>query len=259
MEILRVENLYSGYGNIDVIKDVSFEVLEGEFVGIIGPNASGKSTLLKTIARVIKIRKGNIFIEGKNITQFSYKQFAQIVGFGTNITEYSLNYRVKDFIFLARYPWNFSQIDYEMLYEEFELKNILNKKLRELSAGELQRVIITQVFAQTPRLFLFDEPVSHLDIGHQINILDKLKKINLDKKITILSSFHELNFAIEYCDRLILLYDGKIKKIGSPREVIDYKILEEVYNAKIIVKNNPISNKPYIIAVPMMWSSGIYV
>lgn len=253
MEVLRVENLFSGYGNEDVIKGVSFNVLKGEFVGIIGPNASGKSTLLKTIARVIKIKKGNIFVEGKNIALFSYKQFAQIVGFATNITEYSLNYKVKDFIFLARYPWNFSDIDYEALYEEFELKNILHKKLKELSAGELQRVLIAQVFAQTPRLFLFDEPVSHLDIGHQISILDRLKKINLEKKITILSSFHELNFAIEYCDRLILLCDGKIKRIGTPQEVIDYRVLEEVYNTKIIVKTNPISNKPYVIAVPMMW------
>lgn len=253
MEILRVENLFSGYGGVDVIKDVSFKVLKGEFVGIIGPNASGKSTLLKTIARVIKIKKGKIFIEGKNIIEFDHKQFAQIVGFCTDITEYSLNYKIKEFIFLARYPWNFSDIDYEMLYEEFELKNILNKKLKELSAGELQRVLIAQVFAQTPKLFLFDEPVSHLDIGHQISILDKIKKINLEKKITILSSFHELNLAVEYCDKLILLYDGKIKRIGTPQEVIDYSVLEEVYNTKVIVKTNPISNKPYIIAVPMMW------
>ncbi|MCS7231135.1 MAG: ABC transporter ATP-binding protein [Elusimicrobiota bacterium] len=253
MEILKVKNIFSGYGKYDIIRNVSFEVLESEFVGIIGPNAVGKSTLLKTLARIVKLRSGEIIIDNKEIRKYNYKEFAKIVGFASTITDYSLNFKVKDFIFLARYPWDFSDINYEELYEEFELRPILNKPLKDLSSGELQRVLIAQVIAQTPKIYILDEPVSHLDIGHQISILDKLKKINLDKKVTILASFHELNLAIEYCDKLILLFNGEIKKIGSAEEVIDYRILEEVYNTKVVVKTNPISNKPYVIAVPMMW------
>ncbi|MEN3013367.1 MAG: ABC transporter ATP-binding protein [Endomicrobiia bacterium] len=255
MVILKVEELVSGYQDIDVIKKISFSISTGEFVGIIGPNASGKSTLLKTIAGVVKIKSGRVLINDKDIMDYHHKELAKTVGLSTNITDYSLNFKVRDFILLARYPWNFSEINYEELYEEFELKSILKKTLKELSSGELQRVLIAQLVAQTPQIFLLDEPVSHLDVGHQIGILDKLKRINLEKKITILASFHELNLAVEYCDRLILLFNGEIRKIGTPKEVMDYRILEEVYNTKLIVKTNPISEKPYVIPVPMMWNN----
>lgn len=257
MELLKVENLYSGYSkDCPVIKDITFEVNEGEFVGIIGPNAAGKSTLLKTIARVLPIIKGKVFLEGKDVRKYSYKNFAKTVSFATNLTDYSLNLKVEEFLSLARYPWDFTPCDYESIYTEFELKHILNKMLKELSSGELQRVTIAQTLLQTTKLVLLDEPVSHLDIGHQISILDRLKKFNLNNKLTIIATFHELNLACEYCDRLILVSKGKIKKIGKPEEVLDYKIIEEVYNTTVVVKINPISNKPYVIPVPEMWKKG---
>jgi len=255
MEILKVENLFSGYKNFDVLKNISFSVFSGEFLGIIGPNASGKTTLLRTIAKVIPEYKGIILLLGKNIKNYGFKEFAKNVAFATNITDYSLNYEVKDFISLSRYPWNFEAYDEELLYRDFEINNIFDKKLFELSSGELQRVIVAQAVAQTTKLLLLDEPVSHLDVGHQIRILDILKKINQERKLTIIASFHELNLASEYCDRLILLHCGEIKKIGKAQEVLDYKVLEEVYNTQVVVKNNPISNKPYVIPVPMMWKN----
>ncbi len=253
MEILRIDNLYSGYGKLIVLKNISFVVEEGQFVGIIGPNASGKTTLLRTISKVVPIICGRILIFGKDIREYNYKDYARFVSFATKITDYSLNYTVKDFILLARYPWNFAPYEEEWLYEEFELKEILNKHLFELSSGELQRVIVAQAIAQTTKLVLLDEPVSHLDVGHQIKILDILKKINQKNNLTIIASFHELNLASEYCDILILFSCGEIKKIGTPKEVLSYEILEEVYNTQVIVKDNPISNKPYVIPVPMMW------
>ncbi|MCX7940419.1 MAG: ABC transporter ATP-binding protein [Endomicrobia bacterium] len=254
MVLLKVEDLYSGYDKkVNILKNINFEVETAEFIGIIGPNAAGKSTLLKTIARLLPINKGHILFDGKDIRKYKYKEYARNIAFSTNLTSYSLNMKVKDFLFLARYPWDFAPYDFDKLYEEFELKNILNKMLKELSSGELQRVIISQTIAQTPKLALFDEPVSHLDIGHQISILDNLKKFNQYYKLTIISSFHELNLACEYCDRLILISCGEIKKIGTPQEVFDYKIIEEVYNTTVVVKTNPISNKPYIIPVPTMW------
>lgn len=253
MEILKIENLYAGYKNFIVLKNINFTINEGEFVGIIGPNASGKSTLLKTIARILKIQNGRILLNNLDIRKYKFKDFAKIVAFSTNITDYSLNFKVKEFIFLSRYPWNFLDFDFKSIFLEFELEDILHKTLKELSSGELQRVIIAQSLAQTPKLLLLDEPVSHLDIAHQISILDKLKKFNLEKKLTILASFHELNLASEYCDRVILISKGEIKKQGLPKDVLDYKIIEDVYNTKVIVKENPISKKPYIIPVPMMW------
>jgi len=255
MEILKIENLYCGYDNKIVLKNINFSVNKGDFVGIIGPNASGKTTLFKTICRIITPFKGKIFLFGKDVKSYDYKDYAKKVAFATKITDYSLNYKVSDFILLARYPWNFLPYEDSWLYEEFELNKILNKHLFELSSGELQRVIVAQAIAQNTELVLLDEPVSHLDIGHQIKILDVLKRINQKNNLTIIASFHELNLASEYCDILILFSCGEIKKIGTPTEVLNYEILEEVYNTQVIVKENPISNKPYVIPVAMMWKN----
>jgi len=154
MEILKVENLYSGYSNFVVLKNISFIVEEGQFIGIIGPNASGKTTLLKTICKILPVLKGKILVFGKDIKNYSYKEYAKLVAFATNVTDYSMNYRVKDFITLARYPWNFNPYNEKELYKEFELEEILDKQLFELSSGELQRVIVAQSLAQTQN-FLF--------------------------------------------------------------------------------------------------------
>ncbi len=254
MEILKVENLVAGYGSSFVLKNINFVINEGEFVGIIGPNASGKTTLLRTIAKILPVMKGTIYLFGKNIKEYSFTEYSKKVAFATKISDYALNYKVYDFIVLGRYPWNFENLDKNLdIYKNFELNEILDKKLSELSSGELQRVIVAQTLVQDPKLLLLDEPVSHLDIAHQVHILDILKETNENKKLTIFSSFHELNLACEYCDKIILMSNGEIKKIGSPHEVIDYKIIEEVYNTQVVVKTNPISEKPYVIPVPMMW------
>ncbi|MFN3550381.1 MAG: ABC transporter ATP-binding protein [Endomicrobiia bacterium] len=255
MEILKIENLYSGYKNFIVLKNINLKITKGEFVGLIGPNASGKSTLFKTIVRILKIQNGKIFLYNKDIKKYKFKDLAKIVAFSSNITDYSLNFKVKEFLLLARYPWGFLNNNFDFILSEFELTELIYKTLKELSSGELQRVLIAQALLQTPELLLLDEPVSHLDIAHQIKILDKLKKFNLENKLTILASFHELNLASEYCDRLILLFNGEIKKQGLPSEVLDYKTIEEVYNTKVIIKENPISKKPYVFPVPIMWKN----
>ncbi|MCX7956365.1 MAG: ABC transporter ATP-binding protein [Endomicrobia bacterium] len=254
MEILKIKDLYSGYtSNRSVIRGISFSLKSNIFLGIIGPNASGKSTLLKTIAKILQPRSGQIIVFDKDIEEYNSKEYSKIVSFATEISDYSKSMRVEDFIFLARYPWGFDDFNFEVYYKEFELENILYKNLRELSAGELQRTMIAASLAQTPKLLLLDEPVSHLDIAHQINILNLLKKFNIENKLTIIASFHELNLASEYCDELLLLNNGEIVKQGKPQEVLDYLTIEKTYSTKVVVKNNPISKKPYIIPVPIMW------
>lgn len=256
MEILRVENLFSGYSKNNIIlKDINFVIENGEFVGLIGPNASGKTTLLRNISKILNIIRGTIYLFGKDIKKYTYKEYSKIVAFAAGISDYALNYIVYDFLMLGRYPWNFQNFEktFRKICEDFKLNKILNKKLNELSSGELQRVIVAQALIQTPKLLLLDEPVSHLDIAHQIHILDVLKEVNKIEKLTVIASFHELNLACEYCDKIILISNGEIKKIGPPEEVIDYKIIEEIYNTQVIVKINPISKKPYVIPVPIMW------
>lgn len=259
--VLEIKNCFSGYKGIPVIKDISFNITEGEFVGLIGPNSAGKTTLLKTISRILKVLHGEIRLFGKNIESYSYKEYSKLVSFTTKVTDYSLKFTVEEFLYLGRYPyfseetrtdsWNYVT----NVMEKIRLSHLRYKKLNELSSGELQQVIISQSVVQDAKLMLLDEPVSHLDISHQVDILDVLHKLNKDKNITILATFHELNLASEYCDKIILISEGKIKSIGAPCEVLDYKVLEEVYKTSLIVKENPISKKPYVFPVPSMWKN----
>jgi iron complex transport system ATP-binding protein len=123
------------------------------------------------------------------------------------------------------------------------------RRISELSGGERQRAILAQGFAQEPRLLLLDEPTTHLDIGHQVEILDLIRRLNREGDLTVIMVLHDLNLASEYCDRLILLKEGSIFKEGTPQEVLTFENIEKVYNTVVIVKENPNSLKPYILLV----------
>jgi iron complex transport system ATP-binding protein len=123
------------------------------------------------------------------------------------------------------------------------------KIINELSSGERQRVIIAKALAQEPGLLLLDEPTSHLDIAHQIQIMDLLKKLNRQNNLTIVMVLHDLNLAGEYCNRIALLDNGRLYKEGAPEEVLTYQNIEAVYKTVVVVNKNPISSKPYVLLV----------
>jgi iron complex transport system ATP-binding protein len=127
--------------------------------------------------------------------------------------------------------------------------HLKEKMINELSSGERQRVIIAKALAQEPSLLFLDEPTSHLDIGHQIQILDLLKKLNRQNNLTIVMVLHDLNLASEYCSRIVLLNEGRIFKQGSPAEVLTYQNIEAVYRTVVVVNNNPLNSKPYVVLV----------
>jgi len=127
--------------------------------------------------------------------------------------------------------------------------HLKEKRMDELSAGERQRVIIAKAIAQQPFLLFLDEPTAHLDIGHQIQVLDLLKRLNQRDNLTIVMVLHDLNLASEYCNRILLLNEGEIFKEGSPQEVLTYQNIEAVYKTVVVVNNNPITSKPYVVLV----------
>lgn len=122
-----------------------------------------------------------------------------------------------------------------------------NRSIQELSSGEKQMVIVAKALAQEPTVIFLDEPTSHLDVGHQVRILNLLRRLNKEKGITIITVLHELNIASEYCDRIILLDQGKLSTIGTPAEVLTYQNIETVYKTIVIVNKNPLSGKPHIL------------
>lgn len=258
--MLKIKNLTCGYEKGFFLKDVTFDVNDGELMGIIGPNGSGKSTLLRAISRLLKPIRGEIFLKGKEIDRMKFKELARRISVVSQSTEEAmLNFTVREYILLGRTPYRKrfqileSKIDERIVSKVMSLTDIASlseRNINELSGGERQRAIIARALAQEPELLLLDEPTTHLDIGHQIEILDLVKGLNRKNNLTVIVVLHDLNLASLYCDRLLLLKEGKIHSVGSPEEILTYSVIEEVYKTPVVVEKNPVSSRPLICLVP---------
>ena len=256
--MLKVEELAGGYDGKTVLKGLSFGIQRGEFLGIIGPNGSGKSTLLKLMSRALAPMEGTISFGGKDIFAMELNDYCRETAFVTSSgSNENFPFPVWEMVMMGRTPHlgRFepeTARDTDICRESLALTHTLELKekgMDELSAGERQRVVIARALCQQPKLLFLDEPTAHLDIGHQIQILDLLQRLNTDKELTIVMVIHDLNLAAEYCSRLILLDDGKIFKEGTPEEVLTYQNIETVYKTVVVVKENPISAKPFVVLV----------
>ncbi|MFC1624118.1 ABC transporter ATP-binding protein [Candidatus Omnitrophota bacterium] len=252
--LLKVDRLFGGYGKESILKEISFCVEKGDFLGIIGPNGSGKSTLLRLMSRVLSPQDGAISFESKDIAKKRLKELCRKIAFVPQETLISFSFSVWEIVLMGRIP-HLGRLQLEgksdfiiaekslSLTDSLQLKQ---KKIDQLSAGERQRVIISKALAQEPILLLLDEPTSHLDIGHQVEILDLLKKLNRGTNLTIVMVLHDLNLASEYCNNIILLNEGRIFKKGTPSDILTYQNIETVYKTIVVVDKNPLSSKPYV-------------
>jgi iron complex transport system ATP-binding protein len=261
MVILSFENVAAGYGSKQVLKGINFHINRGESVGIVGPNGSGKTTLLRVIARALPPSQGRVLLFERNLNAIPRTEFSKIVSFLPSAMEINYPYTVREFVEMARYPFTgFMQRTDERgrtiinnVIQNFNISDLLQKTISELSEGEKQRVYLAQCLAQEPQLLLLDEPTSHLDIGHQFYFLDMLKRNQVAEGMTVLSIFHDLNLAAQYCDRVVMLNNGRIAAIGTPTEVLTYEIIEAVYRTAVLVYPHPISGKPYVFGIPSQW------
>jgi len=256
-EILKVDSIVAGYKSGFKLKEIAFTLKEGSFTGIIGPNASGKTTLFKSIVGDIDLQSGSILLDDINIKTLSLKEKAQKLAIVTQNFDIP-NLTVEEFVLLGRYPYNNrfqffeSPKDYAIVNKYMKLTDVYQYKdrnLNELSGGVQQMVAITRALTQEPQILLLDEPTSHLDITHQVQILDLLRKLNSELKLSVLMIVHDLNLAGEYCDNLLMISEGKLHKSGSPIEVLNYKDIEEVYHTLVVTQENPISKKPAVFLV----------
>lgn len=255
--MLKIINLTCGYGAKIVLYDISFDIDKGEFLGIIGPNGSGKTTLLRVLSRAIVPMKGEIFVDGKNIRTRPLKELAKDIAVVSQNPPLS-HMSVEEFVLLGRIPYyqgfQFFETkkDMELAGRSMDLTGIFKLKdrlLNQLSGGEKQLVLIARALAQEPRVLLLDEPTAHLDIAHQAGIMDLVKRLNKELGLTVIIILHDLNLASEYCQKLLLINEGRIHKIGQPDKVLDYQTIEEVYKTIVVVEKNPLSSKPYVLLV----------
>jgi iron complex transport system ATP-binding protein len=256
--MLKVQGLTCGYKAGFLLKDVNVRASRAEMIGVIGPNGSGKTTLLRAISRVVETSSGSIWLEGRDIGRLTPRQLAQKIAVVARPQEDDAKITVEEYALLGRIPHRRglglveSKEDFEAAGAAMRLSGVFHLKERfisDLSSGERQLASIARAIAQEPKLLLLDEPTSHLDIAHQIRILDLIKRLNRETGLTVIIVLHDLNLAAQYCDRLLLLEDGCLRKEGTPEEVLTYELIESVYDTVVIVRNNPISSKPYVILV----------
>lgn len=254
MYALEINNLSFGYNGDLVLKDISFKVRDSQFISIIGPNGSGKSTLLKILNNLYKPKTGNILIHGKDIVNYKGKNLAKKVALVPQDTNIEYDFSVEDIVLMGRHPYigrfeKEKEVDYEIVNEALRLTNtahLRDRNINKISGGERQRVIIAKALAQKPDIILLDEPTSHLDINHQMEILTLLKNLNKEKGATIILAIHDINLANRYSDNIILLNKGTILGMGVPSEVVNSHNIEKAYNLKVVVEKNQITDSIHI-------------
>jgi iron complex transport system ATP-binding protein len=254
--MLEINGLSCGYGKQVVLQGVSFAIKRGEFVGIIGPNGSGKTTLLRTITGLLHPFEGTISLEGRETHEMARRELAQKVAVVTQLPEATPPFSVEEFVLLGRVPhWGRFQLlethkDVEKAETAMALTGIAyarDCRMGELSGGAPQLAFVARALAQEPRLLLLDEPTAHLDIGHQGQIMDLLRQLNREQSLTIVVVLHDLALASLYCQRLILLHQGRLRKIGPPRRVLTKEVIEEVYRTTVRVVKAPGKGGPIIL------------
>lgn len=253
--MVRIQDLSCGYGKEVVLKGINLEIGAGDFVGLIGPNGSGKTTLTRAASGILPPMQGKIFLDGRPMGRMCRKELARKVAVVTQSQEAVPPFTVEQFVLLARIPhWARFQLletnkDLEAAGKAMALtgtSHLKEKKMGELSGGEVQLVCLARALAQEPDLLLLDEPTAHLDIGHQVQIMGLLDKLN-SEGLTIMAVLHDLNLAGIYCQRLALLEDGRLRKVGRPKEVLTEEIINEVYNTSITVREEPSTSHLFVL------------
>lgn len=260
MSTIRIDvaEATAAYDDEPVVVNACFAVRSGEFVGLAGPNASGKSTLIRLIAGVLRPRAGQVRIDGQEASLYPRMSLARKLTVVRQDARLDFEFKVRDVVALGRIPrlrrfQSEGERDREVIDSALtmtDLTAIADRRVTELSGGERQRVAIARALAQEPEILLLDEPTSHLDIHYQASLLDLLAALNREKGLTVLAVLHDLNLAAQYCARLILLHRGRVHSDGPPCAVLQPEIIREVYGVEVVAGAHPTTGVPCLHLLP---------
>lgn len=255
---MQVDKITFSYNQNKVIKEITMSVDKGDFVGVIGPNASGKSTLIKNLARTLQPIKGVVYLSNQLLNKYSAQELAKKMAVVPQNTNIDFSFNVYDIIMMGRTPYQkrwskLKQSDRKIVKQVMELTDtykLKDKIINQLSGGEKQRVIIARALAQQPEILILDEPTASLDINYQAEIYDILEYLNLKLGLTIITVSHNLNLTAQYCQKIFLINSGQIYAEGTAVEVLTAKNIAQVYQAEVQVKKNKLTQKPIITLLP---------
>jgi iron complex transport system ATP-binding protein len=252
---LEMQNVSLGYNHKPVLQDINLKASPGELVGLIGPNGSGKSTIIKALSRIMHPYSGRILIDGRDIDRIPRRELACLVGVVPQMPLLPSTFTAFEIVLMGRNPHlglfqSEGHQDWAIAWQAMgktATDSLASRRVNELSGGEIQCLLIARVLVQETRAILLDEPTANLDIGRQVEILDLIKKLCMESKLTVLAALHDLNLAAQYCDRLFLINGGRIHAEGTPSEVITDKNIKQVYGAGNCVYTHPVNGLPTVL------------
>jgi len=250
MANIHVEGLSYSYGENNIFNEIDMQVKKKQFVGLIGPNGCGKSTLLKNIYKLYEPSHGSIFIDGKDVNKFKAKDFAKQLAVVSQETNHQFDFTVDEMVKMGRFAHKKllegdSGSDTMIVDDAINrvgLKGFQKRSFLSLSGGEKQRVLIARALAQNSEVVVLDEPTNHLDIKYQLQVMELLKSLD----VTTFAAIHDFNIAAQYCDSVYILHNGQVHSSGTPEDVLNESMFNEVFGVNAHINTNPYTNKLHI-------------
>jgi len=242
--MLEVENLSFAYNGLPALNVVSFRVARGSVTALVGPNGSGKSTVLKCIANVLRPARGEVSIEGQPIARIKRRQLARCIAYVPQRVSMAFPMTAFDVALLGRRPhlsWRASPRDLDVTWQVLKavgIDHLATRYINEMSGGEAQKVFVARALAQEAPILLLDEPTSNLDVQHQLEIMDLVRRLSREQGTTVLCAIHDLNLAARYADTIVMLQGGRVYAEGTPEQVLTPKHILEVYGVQAKVKKD---------------------
>lgn len=253
--LIQIHGLNWNPNAVEVLKGLSLDLRQGGFYGIVGPNGSGKTSLLRHIMRILEPERGSIMLERKDIIDYKRRELGQEIALMPQNTAVNVNYTSEEIVMMGRFPYlkpfsGETDADRAAVRQAMEQTNswvLRDKKFSTLSGGEAQRVIAARAIAQNTPVIALDEPVAHLDIRHQQELMENMRRLNEAEGKTIIAVLHDLNLAISYCDELVLMNEGRVLVQGATEDVLSKENLKAVYGIDFYRLRHPASGKLYLI------------
>ena len=251
---VRLENMSFGYDEKLILKDINLEINEPGLLCILGPNGVGKTTIVKNMNKLLKPKSGHVYVNGVDISTMSHLDVARIMAFVPNSSNSVFSMTVGEFILMGRHPragYTTSDRDIAVVDSAIDilgLQEFAERDVRQLSAGQTQRVLIARGLVQEPEILILDEPTSNLDVKYQMDVMKFLKAYARDRKIVVIMVCHDLNITAAYADRVLLLYGKNVYADGKASEVLTADNIKTVYNVNAEVTDH--NGIPQIRLIP---------